>query len=256
MLQAVAVILLLFGGPVAYQFAVYHFGDGSKTNWWNAKQGNTRQAPDAGTTDDGIIQVYAARTVRWRGVLGVHTWIATKKTGEDYYTRMEVMGYALRWGRHSVQIRRGQPDRYWYGNRPELLREIRGGDEVDGLIDRLRYASENYQYDGRYNIWPGPNSNTFLAYLGRRVPELNLELPSNAIGKDYLPGGSVLAATPSGRGFQFSLGGALGFMLGLEEGVEINIAGLTAGVDFSPPAIKLPAVGRIGFSDFERKLLN
>jgi len=31
-----------------------------------------------------------------------------------------------------------------------------------------------------------------------------------------------------------------------EEGVEVNLLGLTFGLDFKNPAIKLPIVGRIG----------
>jgi len=35
----------------------------------------------------------------------------------------------------------------------------------------------------------------------------------------------------------------------LSEGIEINILGLTFGIDFWMPAIKLPFVGRLGFKD-------
>ena len=97
-----------------------------------------------------------------------------------------------------------------------------------------------------------PNSNTFIAYLAREVAELNLELPVTAIGKDYLPGAKVLAATPSGSGFQINLWGLVGLMIAQEEGIELNILGLSAGLDFSPFALKLPGIGRIGFTDFEQ----
>src|ERR1700738_5175796 len=50
--------------------------------------------------------------------------------------------------------------------------------------------------------WPGPNSNTFLAHIARQVPDLAIQLPSNAVGKDFLPGGRVVALAPSGSGFQ------------------------------------------------------
>ncbi|WP_295506964.1 hypothetical protein [Accumulibacter sp.] len=33
-----------------------------------------------------------------------------------------------------------------------------------------------------------------------------------------------------------------------EEGVELNLLGLSAGIDLSPPAIKLPGLGRLGMS--------
>jgi hypothetical protein len=140
----------------------------------------------------------------------------------------------------------------WFGKMPDLLRELRGGKTVDGLIDRLRLAAAAYPYNETYHVWPGPNSNTFTAFLARSVPELRLELPSNAIGKDFLPGGALAARTPSGTGFQVSLGGYAGILAGLEEGVEVNFLGLTAGIDLLPPALKLPGVGRLGFSDLRK----
>ena len=112
-----------------------------------------------------------------------------------------------------------------------------------------------YPHNSRYNVWPGPNSNTFIAHLARKVPELALELPPTAIGKDYLPEGGFFHKPPSGSGLQLSLGGLFGLMLAPEEGIELNLLGLTAGIDFSPPAIKLPGVGRVGYADFERKSL-
>ena len=119
------------------------------------------------------------------------------------------------------------------------------------MIERLIEAASNYPYDDQYRLWPGPNSNTFIAWLGRQLPALRLELPATAIGKDYLPGGALVATTPSGQGVQVSLRGLFGLMLGIEEGVEVNILGLSAGLDVYPPAIKLPGVGRLGFRDFK-----
>jgi hypothetical protein len=37
-------------------------------------------------------------------------------------------------------------------------------------------------------------------------------------------------------------------LAGVEEGVELNVLGLTFGVDLKHPALKLPAVGRLGLS--------
>jgi len=94
-------------------------------------------------------------------------------------------------------------------------------------------------------VWPGPNSNTFTAYVARAVPELELDLPPTAIGKDYL-GRRLLAAAPSGSGFQVSLFGLLGVLVSGVEGLEINVLGLTFGIDALSPALKLPLVGRLG----------
>ena len=84
-----------------------------------------------------------------------------------------------------------------------------------------------------------------VAHVAREVPELKIDLPPTAIGKDYL-GPSLIAQAPSGTGYQFSLGGLLGVMASRKEGLEINILGLVFGVNPFDPSIKLPSVGRIG----------
>ncbi len=104
-----------------------------------------------------------------------------------------------------------------------------------------------YAYPNTYRTWPGPNSNTFVAHIARAVPELGVDLPPTAIGKDYLPGGAVLARSPSGTGVQVSVLGAAGVLVGWEEGIEINLLGFTLGLDFNSPGIKLPGLGRFGF---------
>src|SRR6266567_1839912 len=41
---------------------------------------------------------------------------------------------------------------------------------------------------GDYRIWPGPNSNSFVATILRAVPELAVSLPPNAVGRDFRDG--------------------------------------------------------------------
>ncbi len=219
------------------------------SDWWQLRRDSSDQAPPAATNTEAVIQVYGARAARWRGAFGVHTWFATKKQNESNYTRVEVIGYAVRWGSDAVRIRRGVPDAYWYGNHPTLLSDVRGGSEVDALIDRLHDAAINYEYNDSYRVWPGPNSNTFTAYMGRLLPELKLELPTTALGKDYLPLPQMLAKTPSGTGVQLSLGGYAGLLLSAKAGFELNLLGLSAGIDLNTPALKFPGLGRLGFKD-------
>jgi len=52
-------------------------------NWRQARRDSSGQAPDPATTAEAVVQVYAARTVGWKGVLGVHTWIALKPTRSE-----------------------------------------------------------------------------------------------------------------------------------------------------------------------------
>jgi hypothetical protein len=94
-------------------------------------------------------------------------------------------------------------------------------------------------------MWPGPNSNTFTAWVLRAVPELEADLPPTAIGKDY-SGSRLVSSAPSGRGFQFSLFGLAGVTASGVEGLEVNLLGLTFGINPFDPALKLPLVGRLG----------
>ncbi|MCB1914910.1 MAG: DUF3750 domain-containing protein [Rhodocyclaceae bacterium] len=242
LLAALALVFLL---PVTAGVASHLLQDRA-VDWRTARRDSAGMAPVAARTPEAVIQVYAARAFRWRGAFGVHTWFATKRSGAERYTRYEVMGYGLGRGAKAVRIHGGTPDAYWFGNRPQLLRELRGGAKVDALIERLDRAARRYPYDKQYRVWPGPNSNTFVAWLARELPELALDLPPTAIGKDYLPHDRWSSTAPSGSGLQVSLAGLVGFILAPEEGFEVNLLGLVAGLDFSPPALKLPGLGRIG----------
>lgn len=221
-------------------------GLGRSGEWWQARRDPSGQAPDPATTPDAVLQIYAARTVGWRGILGVHTWIAVKPSGAGAYTRYEVMGWGVNRGAPALRVNRTGPDNHWFGRRPALLVDLRG-EGVDELIARVEAAVLAYPYPASYRTWPGPNSNTFTAFVARRVPELRLDLPPTAIGKDYLPGGVPVGLSPSGTGIQLSLFGLAGVLLGWEEGVEVNLLGLTFGLDLNRPALKLPGVGRLGF---------
>ena len=78
---------------------------------------------------------------------------------------------------------------------------------------------------------------------------LKLDLPANAIGKDYRPLTNPVGVSSSGSGLQISLLGLLGVSVGVQEGLEFNVLGLNFGVDLNAPALRLPILGRLGFKD-------
>jgi hypothetical protein len=125
-----------------------------------------------------------------------------------------------------------------------LLTKLRGP-AASAAIKAIDQAAKDYTFATRYTVWPGPNSNTFTAYIGRQVPALRLDLPPTAIGKDF-NGRRWLTLAPSGSGWQFSLYGLFGVLLAAEEGLEVNILGFAVGIDLNPPALRLPGVGRLG----------
>lgn len=190
---------------------------------------------------EASVRVYSAPTGRWKGVFSVHSWIVVKERGAPDYTRFDVAG----WGR-PVKIDNWAPDARWYGNMPQLVGVIRGP-AAERLIPRIRSAVESYPHGkpGDYRIWPGPNSNTFVAAVLAEVPDARIALPSNAIGKDFRGAGLYVGLSPTRTGLQISVAGLFGLTIAWVEGLEINVLGLVTGVDFRQLAIKLPGWGAL-----------
>lgn len=216
-------------------------------DWRTANRESTGIAPSPQVTPGAVVQVYAARAFNWRGIFAVHTWIATKEKNAKAYTVYQVLGWNEMRGLPVVVSKEDIPDRSWYGYTPVIVSDIRG-ERAETAIKKIISAVKKYPYNNHYVLWPGPNSNTFTAYIGRHVPELDLDLPSNAIGKDYIPDGKLFAKTPSGKGFQFSVFGLFGFLASRTEGIEINVLGLVTGFNPWHPALKLAGIGKIEFN--------
>src|SRR5688572_9648352 len=125
------------------------------SDWRTASREPVGLAPDPVATPEAVVQVYAARTISWRGYFGVHTWIAVKKTAAQEFTVHEVIGYRLRGAGTAVVSRVRAPDGRWFGAEPELLKDVRGAG-VDALIDRIEASVQKYPHAGTYRIWPGP----------------------------------------------------------------------------------------------------
>ncbi len=236
-----AVMLVLLAGPIVVLAAGMAPMD---RDWRTASREPTGIAPDPGTHKEAIIQVYGARAFSWRGAFAIHSWIAVKREGAAEFVSYEVIGWNVGQGRSAVVRRAGPPDRRWYGAEPAIIADKRG-QGVEALIDRLEAGVEAYPFKDEYRTWPGPNSNTFVAMLLRQLPELEADLPPTAIGKDFL-GSRWADSAPSGTGWQLSFFGLAGIILGRQEGLEINLLGLSIGVDPLDLALRLPGIGRIG----------
>lgn len=233
----VVLLALLLAGPV---WILASNQVNTEGHWSTLDRSSAGLAPDPAQIQEAVVQVYAARAYNWRGAFGVHIWIATKAEGAADYRLHQV----LSWRRPTVVSSIDTPDRAWFGHPPELLADYRGS-EAARLIPNIADAVARYPQADLYRVWPGPNSNSFIAWVIREVDGLDVALPTTAVGKDYLFN-AVATTAPSGSGYQLSLGGVVGIMFALEEGVEINLLGLSAGIDFMRPAIKLPGIGRLG----------
>jgi hypothetical protein len=235
------VFLLLIIGPVLISAANYLLGE-RRGNWQTADRSSAGLLPSASEHPDALIRVYAARTVRWRGIFAVHSWIIVKERGAPHYTRYDYTA----WG-EPLRMDGFAPDGRWFGALPETIVSA-DGEHAERLIPKIRWVIETYKFRayGDYHPWPGPNSNTFVQAALDAIPDLNAVLPPTAIGKDYPYHGEWYGLTPSRTGIFLNLAGYLGLKIGWVEGIELNLLGGVFGVDFRRPAIKLPAVGRLG----------
>lgn len=236
------VFLLFFVTPLAVRAAL-DWRDVNGQSWSGADWSSTGQLPRPSAQTPPMVRVYAARTGRWRGIFAVHTWIVVKEDGASRYERFDKVG----WGRPLRQDAFA-PDGRWFGHEPELVFAA-DGESAAPLIPKIRAAMASYEFrnPGDYRAWPGPNSNSFVAWVFTQVPEIGTAMPALALGKDFPLDGSWFGASPSRTGIRMTLGGYAGLTLGWVEGIELNLLGTVAGLDIRRPAIKLPGFGRIGF---------
>ena len=233
-------LLALFLIPVAARAALFSFEDRPRS-FRDADWSSTGSLPAASAFPDARVLVFSGRTGGWKGVVAVHSWIVFKRENARTWTRYDVVG----WG-NPVRMNGWPPDGRWFGTAPTIVAQIKGAD-AQALIPKIEAAIHDYEFanSGDYRIYPGPNSNTFVAAILRAVPEMKATLTPNAIGRDFRPG-PYLGWTDSGTGVEASAWGLLGVKLGWVEGIEVNVLGLVAGLDLRQPALKVPAFGRLG----------
>jgi hypothetical protein len=235
--------LIFFVLPVAASACVYALHDEPRS-FREANWSSTGLLPPAESDKEARVVVFAARNGTWRSIFAVHTWIVVKPENGPY-TRYEVSGFG-----QPVRVNGRAPDAYWFSNYPAIVGDVRGP-LAARAIPKIEAAVKSYAYAelGDYRIWPGPNSNTFVATVLRGAPELAVALPPTAIGKDFRADYSIFGPTPSDTGMELEVFGLVGLKAGWVEGVELNLFTLVAGLDLRHPALKLPGIGRVGLDN-------
>jgi hypothetical protein len=223
--------------------ALLYEADGTGANWRTADRSSIGALPVPTRNPAAVVRIFSAKTVRWRGILASHSWIVFKPEGAPSYTRYDYTA----WGELPIRINGFEPDGRWFGNTPQVVFAADGASAA-ALLPKIEAAIARYTWRnaGDYRVWPGPNSNTFVAAIMDAVPEMRATLPPTAIGKDYPYDGRWFRLTPSGTGVRLTFGGYGGLTLAWVEGIEVNILGAVAGVDIRRPALKLPGLGRFG----------
>jgi hypothetical protein len=243
LLKSAAIFLVLVFLPIGVSAGRYWFAE-SRGNWQTADRSSAGLLPLPSQHPEAVIRVYGARTVRWKAIFAIHTWIVVKEQNAATYTRYDYTA----WG-EPIRTNGFAADARWFGAAPETIAAVDGA-EASRLIPKIRHVIENYKFrtSGDYNAWPGPNSNTFVQAVLDAVPELKTVLPPTAVGKDYPYRGEWFGLTPSGTGVYASLGGYMGLTVGWVEGLEVNFLGAVVGLDIRRPALKFPGIGRLGMT--------
>ena len=236
-------LIVVFIVPVLIKAILWAAGD-PPMHWRDADWSASGILPSAVDEQDASIRVLSARTGGYKGILSVHSWLVIRPAGAATFDRYDLVG----WGR-PLRKNAYPPDGRWYSNDPEIVFELTGK-KAAKLIPKIEAAIAAYPWSahGDYRIWPGPNSNTFVANILSKVPELGAVLPPTAIGRDFPVDGGILNRSSAG-GWTISFGGFAGVTIGAIEGFQINLLGLVAGFEFARPALLLPGLGRISLTD-------
>jgi len=192
-----------------------------------------------------VVQLRRATLPRRRAWVAVQYWFVIYEPGGGRWQRWEVWQYPGSGGDSWAHVHRNMmhPDANLGGGKCLLVREWRGA-AAGRLVAAVR-QSPHYPCRQTYRAWPGPNSNTYVAWILRQA-KVSFDLGPKAIGRDYL-GTFGAAITTTRTGIQVETV-PIGFKVGLIDGVEIHILAISLGIDFLRPAIKTP-FGRLGWPD-------
>ena len=168
MKKILLIVFVLIFGPIAISAARYFWVGDGRGNWQTADRSSAGLLPAASKHPDAVIRVFAARTVRWRSIFAVHTWIVFKEKDATTYSRYDYTA----WG-DPIRSNGFAPDGRWFGAEPDAIVAV-DGDRAEYLIPKIRDVIENYKFRtySDYSPWPGPNSNTFVQAVLDSVPSL------------------------------------------------------------------------------------
>ncbi|MEL6504115.1 MAG: DUF3750 domain-containing protein [Pseudomonadota bacterium] len=236
-----ATLFVLFILPALAHLAVWSMMDHPRS-WSEADWSSTNTFPKRPAQAEAGIWVMSARTGRMKGAFATHSWLVIKKPGSTRYDRYDVVG----WGR-ALRHNGYAPDARWYSNPPRIDHHV-SGEQAAALIPTMEKAISSYRWGdyGDYTIWPGPNSNTFVASILHQVPQLAVAPPATAVGRDFPWDGRWAGIREDGTIF-ISMLGYIGANIGGRAGVELHFLGLVTGITAAWDGVKLPGFGTLRF---------
>ncbi|MBB4004961.1 MAG: DUF3750 domain-containing protein [Aurantimonas endophytica] len=224
--------------PAALAALLWWSGD-HPSSWRQADWSSSRILPTPQDGSDAALYILAARTGGMKGAVSEHSWIVVKDKDASAYERWDKVGWGI-----PIRHNHRPADGLWYSNVPKIIVGVTGA-QAERLIPQVRAAIAAYPFAeaGGYTMFPGPNSNSFVAHVMRAVPGIDASLPVAAVGRDYPSDGRLVVLDTERGEIRLSLWGYAGVVVGWKSGLEVNLLGLVAGVDPRHLAVKVPAFG-------------
>jgi Protein of unknown function (DUF3750) len=197
-------------------------------------QSGTRSA---GFPSPCAVQLWYATLPRLLRPIAVHYWFAVLETFSQRWQRWEVWQAENAGGKSLgyVHCDRRHPA-CGVGGGPSRLAVAWDGSAAQSICAVLAKAQE-YPHWNRYRAWPGPNSNTFVAWVLRQAG-LHYGLDPRAIGKDYM---GLYGVRGCSRPLSAELATPLlSVKVSLCDGVEVHLLGFTCGLGWWPLKVSTP----------------
>jgi hypothetical protein len=127
--------------------------------------------------------------------LGRHPWAVTVSPTGIY--RWEIIKKHIHTKEHFGYVHKN-----YYANPTQGIRKFSGSSEfwestllgsitgnkhslAERMVDFIHIYSKDYLHKDSYNLYPGPNSNTYINWILKKFPEAKVNLPWNCFGKNY-----------------------------------------------------------------------
>lgn len=190
--------------------------------------------PRAPAGEDWIVQLRYATLPRPLSVLAIHHWFVLFDPRDAIWRRWEVWQDPDRGGTSWGHVHRDlmHPDRP-VGGGPCVVEREWTGEEARRLTEVMEASPSRYPFPTRYRAWPGPNSNTYAAWVLEQA-RISHSFDPRAIGSGYMPTGGALRVGSPLAGIRVQAGRA----------AEILLLCLTFGVEVDPLALRTP-FGRV-----------
>jgi hypothetical protein len=126
--------------------AARHRLEGGGAGWRTADRSSAGLLPPATLHPEAVVRVFAARTVRWRGIFAVHCWLVFKPDGAGGYTRYDYTA----WG-EPIRMNGFEPDGRWFGRAPEVVFAAVMAAVPEAQVSLPPTAiGKDYPHDGRW----------------------------------------------------------------------------------------------------------